>query len=522
MDSQPEKVNIKKGFKALQLYWKKDLKAGFLVFLIALPLCLGIAEASSFPPAMGVITAIVGGLFSSFFNVSELAIKGPAAGLITITAAAVFEFDAMGVNGWNAAAAVIVVMALVQIVLGGLKLGDLSAFFPYAAVQGMLAAIGIIIVAKEIPVLLGVAPSTYEGLNPLELIASVPSFIQNSNWTIALIGAVSIAIMFLLPVLKGEKIKQFPAPLFVLLITVPMALYYDFSSQQPDFALVHIGDFWGTVSVNADFSFIGTFVFWKYVVMFTFVSSLESLLTVKAIDNLDPNHRVSNYNGDLIGQGIGNVFAGLLGGLPMISEVVRSSANIRNGAYSKWSNFFHGFFLLIAMTFMIPLVELIPNTALAAILIYAGYKLAAPQQFVRLFRLGFDQFIIFLVTIFVTIWEDLLLGIAAGIFIKFLFHLYNGPSFKSLLKANFEIEENGSKIQVLIKEAAVFTNLIPYKKRLDQLVKKGEMEILIDFTHVKFVDHSFVSFIEAWCKNNQTYGDDRIKIIGLEKVSKNH
>jgi MFS superfamily sulfate permease-like transporter len=521
MESQPGKVKIKKGLKALQFYWKKDLKAGFLVFLIALPLSLGIAEASGFPPAMGVITAIVGGLFSSFLKVSELSIKGPAAGLITITAAAVFEFEAMGVNGWNAVAAVVVVMALVQIVLGGLKLGDLSAFFPYAAVHGMLAAIGIIIVAKETPVLLGVAPSLYEGLNPLELIASIPRFIKNSTWVIALVGAVSIVIMFLLPVLKGKKIKQFPAPLLVLLISVPMALYYDFSSHQPDFALVHIGDFWGTVNINADFSYIGTFVFWKYVIMFTFVSSLESLLTVKAIDNLDPNHRISNYNGDLIGQGVGNVFAGLFGGLPMISEVVRSSANIRFGAYSKWSNFFHGVFLLSAMLFIIPFVELIPNSALAAILIYAGYKLASPQQFVQLFRLGIDQFIIFLVTIIVTIWEDLLLGIAAGIFIKFLFHLYNGPGFKSLLKANFEIVENGSKIQVLIKEAAVFTNLIPYKKRLDGLAKKGEMEITIDFTQAKFVDHSFISFIETWRKNNQTYGDERIKIIGLEKVVKN-
>ena len=502
-----------KSLRTLNKYWRNDLKAGFLVFLIALPLCLGIAKASGFPPAMGVLTAIVGGLFSFFFKVSELSIKGPAAGLITITAAAVLEFDGMGVNGWNAVAGIIVVMALIQVILGGLKLGDLSAFFPYAAVHGMLTAIGIIIIVKEIPVLMGVDPSQYTGQPPLELMSNLPNLFNNSNGTILIVGLVCVFIMFLFPMLKGKRVKQFPAPLMVLLVSIPLALFLDFSSKQPAFALVYIGDFWGTVNINADFSFIGTFTFWKYVMMFTFVSSLESLLTVKAIDNLDPNHRISNYNGDLIGQGVGNVLSGLLGGLPMISEVVRSSANIRYGASSKWSNFFHGLFLLIAMTFIIPLVELIPNTALAAILIYAGYKLASPKQFVHLFRLGIDQFVIFMVTVVITILEDLLLGIAAGILIKFLFHLYSGPGFKTLLTVSFDIIEHDEVTTIVIRDAAVFSNLIPYKKRLDELVLNQKGKIHIDFRQSKCTDHSFMAFIESWVRNNQTAGEDRIKLI---------
>lgn len=508
------------GFSALTAYWKKDLKAGFLVFLIALPLCLGIAKASGFPPAMGVLTAMIGGLFSSFFPVSALSIKGPAAGLITIAAAAVLEFDQMGANGWQVACAIIVVMAVLQMLFGFLKFGAMSNFFPHSAVHGMLAAIGIIIIAKQVPVLLGDDPTLYKGESPLELIADIPRFVDHAHLHISIVGLIGLSLLFILPKIKFKIFQIIPAPLVVLIIAVPLAIYYHFNTTEPPYSLVQIGDFWGEVNINADFSYINTFTFWKYVLMFLFVSTLESLLTVKAIDNLDPHKRTSDYDGDLKGQGAGNVISGLLGGLPMISEVVRSSANIGYGAVSKWSNFFHGLLLLLAMIFMIPVIEMIPNAALAAMLIYAGYRLAAPKEFIHVLHLGKGQFIIFLVTIIVTLLEDLLLGIAAGILVKFIMHLINGPGIKTLFKRSYEIDENGDKIYIKIKDSAVFLNLIQYKKMFDNIANRGAMDITIDFSEVKFVDHSFMSFIRQWEKNHIVYGEDKIHIIGIENLTK--
>jgi MFS superfamily sulfate permease-like transporter len=344
---------IETGFKALKKYWKNDIVSGFLVFLLALPLSLGIAKASGFPAAMGVLSAMIGGLVTVFFKTSELSIKGPAAGLITIAAGAITDFGG-DEQGWKIASAVIVVMSIFQIIFGFLKFGSLSDFFPHSAVHGMLAAIGLIIIGKQIPVLLGDDPTLYKGEGPIELYMDIPKFILNAHWHIAVIGIIGLIIMFGLPLLKINFFKKIPAPIIVLFVAIPITIYWEFKKTEPSYSLVSIGDFWGSLNFNADFSAINTFNFWKYVFMFLFVSTLESLLTVKAVDNLDPYKRKSNYNGDLIGQGAGNFFSGLLGGLPMISEVVRSSSNVGFGAISKWSNFFHGLFLLLAMIFLIP------------------------------------------------------------------------------------------------------------------------------------------------------------------------
>ncbi|MEN8827582.1 MAG: SulP family inorganic anion transporter [Flavobacteriales bacterium] len=496
----------------LKSNFRTDFSAGFLVFLLALPLSLGIAKASGFPAAMGVLTAMVGGLFTGFFKVSELSIKGPAAGLITISAVAVTEFGG-GTQGWQMVCAVIVIMAILQIGLGLLKLGSLSDFFPHSAVHGMLAAIGIIIIAKQLPVLLGVSPIHYVGAKPIELLLSIPSFIKLSSWNISVIGLLSIIIMFGFSNFKSNLFKKMPAPIFVLLVAIPLTIYWDFKTTAPSYSLVSIGDFWGSLAINADFSGISTFAFWKYVIMFLFVSSLESLLTVKAIDNLDPLKRQSNYNGDLIGQGAGNAISGLLGGLPMISEVVRSSANIGYGAKTKWANFFHGVFLLLAMIFMIPIIELIPNSALAAMLIFAGYRLAAPKEFIHTYKVGIDQLAIFLVTIIITLAEDLLLGILAGIMVKFIIHISNGVKISNLFRAKFEIIEQNEETHMKIEGAAVFSNLIGFKKQLSSNLRSEKL--IIDFEQTHYIDHSFMSFIQKF-KDEKTDKGMVIQLVGLE------
>jgi MFS superfamily sulfate permease-like transporter len=514
------KQNIETGFSALKKYWKNDILSGFLVFLLALPLSLGIAKASGFPAVMGVLTAMIGGLVTVFFKVSELSIKGPAAGLITIAAGAVNDFGG-NEQGWKIASAVIVVMAIIQILFGFLKFGSLSDFFPHAAVHGMLAAIGLIIIAKQIPVLLGDDPTLYKGKGPIELYMDIPKFILNAHRHIAAIGIIGLIIMFGLPLLKINIFKKIPTPMIVLVVAVPMTIFWRFNQTEPSYALVSIGDFWGSLNFNADFSALSTFTFWKYVVMFLFVSTLESLLTVKAVDNLDPYKRQSNYNGDLIGQGAGNLIAGIFGGLPMISEVVRSSSNVGFGAISKWSNFFHGLFLLLAMIFLIPFIELIPNSALAAMLIYAGYRLAAPKEFIHTYHVGKEQLVIFLTTILITLLEDLLLGILAGIIVKILFHLYNGATIKNLFKGHYNLESNGHLTKINFDGVAVFSNIIAYKKLLSVIPENNK--IVLNFEKVKLVDHSFMNFIHQY-EYEMKNKNREVSIIGFEnhKPLSNH
>ena len=229
-----------------------------------------------------------------------------------------------------------------------------------------------------------------------------------------------------MPRLDINLIKKIPAPMIVLLIAIPTATILDFQATQPEYILIKIGNFWESIGYNPDFSAIGTITFWKFVAMFLIIGSLESSITVKASDKMDPWKRHSDFNKDLVAIGVGNTLTGFLGGPPMISEVVRSSANISFGARTRWANFFHGFFLFIAMLLLIPIIELIPNTALAAVLIFVGYRLASPQEFVNAYKTGKEQFLIFCTTITFILATDLLVGMLAGIIVKLLIHLING------------------------------------------------------------------------------------------------
>jgi MFS superfamily sulfate permease-like transporter len=482
----------KDGLEGLKQNWKSDALSGFMVFLLALPLSLGIAKASEFPPAMGVLTAMIGGLVVSLFAGSRLTIKGPAAGLITICAGAVTELGG-GNEGWRLALGVIVVASFLQIAFGYLKFGALSDFFPHSVVHGMLAAIGLIIFSKQIHVLLGIDPSTLKGLETIELFERIPDSLYHEDPRVTLVGLISLIIIFGMPFLKGKYVKKIPIPLVVLLVAVPMTTFMDFRHTEPAFDLVSIGNFWGNIGFNADFSAIGTFVFWKYVVMFLLVGSLESLLTVKAMDSLDPWKRISNPNKDLMAVGGGNVIAGLFGGLPMISEVARSSANINFGGRTQWGNFFHGAFLLVAMLLFIPVIEMIPNAALAALLIAVGYRLASPNEFFKTYKIGAEQLTIFVITIIATLATDLLVGVGVGILVKFFFHILNGAPLKSLFKPHYEISETDSVYSIAVTEAAIFSNLIGFKKLFSQF-KPGK-KVILNFSDAKIVDHSFMEFL---------------------------
>jgi MFS superfamily sulfate permease-like transporter len=507
----------KDGLAGLKQNFTSDAMSGFLVFLLALPLSLGIAKASGFPAAMGVLTAMIGGIVVSIFQGGRLTIKGPAAGLITVCATAVTDLGSLnieGVSGVQLACGAIVVMSAIQLLFGFLKFGSLSDFFPHSAVHGMLAAIGVLIFAKQFPVLLGVDAALTKGLTPIQLYTHIPTFIAHATPSIAIVGLLSLVIIFGLPALGGI-FKKIPAPMVVLLVMIPLAIVLDFKVAHPG-SLVVIGDFWSNVKFNASFAAIGTGVFWKYVIMFLFVNSLESLLTVKAIDGLDPFKRKSDYNKDLSALALGNGLSGLLGGLPMISDVARSSANVNNGAKTRWSNFFHGLFLFIAMLLLIPIIEMIPTAALAAMLIAVAYRLTSPKEFIGTYKIGPEQLVIFVVTIVVTVAEDLLMGVAAGILVKFIFHILNGAPISSLFKANYTVEETSDSYLINVKGSATFSNFLGYKKLWASL-KPGK-NITFNFAEAKLVDHSFMDQLHHFEEECHQHGT-HVALTGMDKFN---
>jgi MFS superfamily sulfate permease-like transporter len=503
----------KDGWAGLKENFTTDVLSGFVVFLLAMPLSLGIAKASEFPPIMGLLTAIIGGVVVSMIAGSRLTIKGPAAGLIVVVAGAVNEFGG-GEIGWRFALGAMVAAGIVQILFGVFKLGKLADIFPLSAIHGMLAAIGIIIIAKQIPVLLDVDPALYKGLSIFSMIGAIPTFFANLDPRASLIGIGALVIMMGWPCIKNPMIKKIPAPLVVLLIAIPLELMMDFQHTEPAYALLHIGNFVENVKYNVDFGGIAmTGIFIKYIIMFALVGSLESLLTVKAIDMVDPYKRKSDNNRDLIAVGAGNTLTAFLGGLPMISEVARSSANVNSGAKTRWANFFHGLFMLIFVLVATPVIEMIPNAALAAMLITVGIKLAHPKEFINTLKIGREQLAIFLVTIFFTLFEDLLVGIAAGILLKVIMHALNGTPISSFFKAPTLVSFTGNRYLVEIDKAAIFSNYLGIKRKLEEI--PAGFDVTIDLKNTKLVDHSVMENLHHFQHDYEENGGT-VKIIGLE------
>ncbi len=526
-----KKIVPSDGLNGLRQNYKSDMLSGFLVFLIALPLSLGIAAASDFPPLYGLITAMIGGLVVSFFAGSHLTIKGPAAGLIVIVAGAVAEFG-NGNNelGWKLTLGAIVVAGALQIIFGLLKFGSFSDFFPISAVHGMLAAIGIIIISKQAHVLVGMNPLTQEGrpmVEPLELLLELKNTIANitAHVDVLIVGGASLFIVFAWPMMPWKSLRKIPAALVVLLVAIPLAkllgLHNTADVHDAMGAVVQKGyspmlkfdhNLFELLGVQVDFGGLHLpALFIKYVVMFALVGSIEALLTVKAIDVQDPYKRRSNPDKDLVAVGIGNMITGVLGGLPMISEVARSSANVSNGAQTRWANFFHGLFIFMFLSFEVSFDDLIPKSALAAMLIGVGWKLAHPREFGHMARIGKDQIVIFVTTIVVTLATDLLLGIAAGIVLKFIMHMARGVSFSVLFKPKMSVAD----ATIRIEEAAVFSNFIPIKKKLISCDMTSR--VTIDFQKCNFIDHSVIEILHHIKDDFKEAGGELI-ILGIDEL----
>ncbi len=529
----------KTGIAGLVQNWQSDAMSGFLVFLIALPLCLGIAMASNFPPQAGIITAIIGGVLVSRINGSFMTINGPAAGLIVVIFDSVQELgkgDAMA--GYKYTLAAIVCASVIQTLMGYFKAGKLSAFFPSSVVHGMLAAIGIIIMSKQIHTLLGVKP---DAQTLFQTIGQIPRSFLEMNPEVAMIGGAGLVILIAWSFLKNRYLKMIPGPLVVVMVGLALGQYYDLDHEHiymflhddpilphheatadlshaftigPKF-LVAIPEHFMAGFSFPDFSLIGTLEFWEQVVTICLVGSLESLLSAAAVDKLDTYKRYSDLNRDLTAVGIGNTLCGLVGGLPMIAEIVRSSANVNNGGRTAWANFFHGTYMLIFVALFPRLIHEIPLASLAALLVFTGYKLASPQEFLKTLAIGYEQLVVFVITIIGVLATDLLIGVAIGMVAEFIIHLLRSVRWREVLKLYFEVREIEPGVyRIRVDGAAFFANFLSLKSELSAL-PEGQT-LIFDLSKAETVDHTVMEFIHDFCEDYERRGG-HYEIRGLDQ-----
>jgi len=498
--------------------------------LIALPLCLAISLASGYPAVAGVFTAIIGGVVGCLISNSELTIKGPAAGLIVIAVGCVTEFGFTGgrdpeadLAAYRLALGVGVAAAVIQIAFGLLRTGILGEFFPISTVHGMLAAIGFIIIIKQIPVAIGLKATG----EPLEVLQHLPEMLRNLNPEIALIGFVSLLILFGKPWINNRYIKMVPAPLLVVLVAIPMSLAFDLTHEHTytlsghkyvvgEQHLVSVPGNLLAVITTPDFSGLSQPAAWKWVAMYAVIGTLESLLSARAIDLLDPYRRQTDLNRDIVAIGVGNLAASCIGGLPMISEIVRSRANIDAGARTRMANLYHGMFMLLCVALLPAVLHLIPLAALAAMLIYTGFRLAHPREFVHMFKIGPEQFVIYLATIVGVLATDLLAGIGIGIAVKIIIHMVNGASPGSLLRPRLDLEPLDDRTcRIAASRALVFSNWIPFRRRIMTEGLAQHRNVVVDLSETRLVDHTVMEKLHE-LQNDFAREGLSLEIAGLD------
>jgi len=441
---------------------------------------------------------------------------------------AIGGFTQIDVSAYRAALAVGVAAAVFQILFGLFRAGILGDFFPLSAVHGMLAAIGVIIIVKQIPVALGVEA----GGEPLELMMALPALALEANPAIAAIGLVSLLIMFCWPLIQRRvrALKAVPGPIVVLLAAVPMGMGFDLLHEHSFYLQGHQYQLGAQYLVRMpdrifgmfdeitmpDFSALAELKAWKWVFMFFMIGSLESLLSAKAVDMIDPWKRKSNLDRDMVAVGAGNFISAMVGGLPMISEIVRSKANIDNGARTRFADMWHGLFLLVCVALLPTVLHRIPLAALAAMLVYTGYRLAHPTEFVNMYRVGPEQLVIFIVTLVAVLSTDLLVGIGIGILAKVVIHLMNGVPLRSLFKPYLSVEpQAGNTTVIKAHESAVFSNWIPFRRQLESIGLVQNNNVILDLSNTKLVDHSVMEKLHQMQMDFDEKGLE-LSIVGLD------
>ncbi|WP_205508468.1 SulP family inorganic anion transporter [Longitalea arenae] len=498
---------------------KNDLPSSVVVFLVALPLCLGIALASGAPLFSGIIAGMVGGIVIGALSGSQLSVSGPAAGLTAIVIVAIGKLQV-----FEAFLLAVVLGGVFQIILGIIKAGILGDYIPSSVIKGMLAAIGLILILKQLPHLVGydadyTGDESFQQADGQNTFSSLFGAFSHLIPAALVIGLVSLVIMvvwekYVAP--KARFLQLMPAPLIVVVVAV--ILNETLRTSAPDLVIKdsHLVKIPVADSVEGflsfftfpDFSHITNPVVWTTALTLAIVASLETLLNIEAADDLDPYQRVTPTNRELMAQGAGNMVSGFIGGLPLTSVVVRTSANINSGAKTKMSTIFHGFFLLGSVAFIPSLLNLIPLSALAAILIYTGFKLAKPSLFISFYKKGWDVFLPFAITIVAILLTDLLKGILVGCVVGMFFVI------RSNFKSAVLVVNDANRYLFRLRKDVSFLNKPIIKNRLEKVPENSS--VLIDATRADFIDRDIIEVIEDFLKHAPLKG------ISVELRKSNH
>jgi len=506
---------------------KNDLPASVVVFFVALPLCLGIALASGAPLFSGLIAGIIGGVVVGALSGSKIGVSGPAAGLAAIVLTAIGTL-----GGYENFLVAVVLGGIIQLVFGVLKAGIIGYYFPSSVIKGMLTGIGIIIILKQIPNFFGYDEESAWDLEFFEIdggntFSELITMLSNIHPGAALIGIISLLLLILWDKVLSKKGKIFEIIQGPFVVVVLGILFYTFTQGT---GVLSIGDtHMVSVPIPEDLSsFLGQFSFPNFsaitnpevwIVAFTIalVASLETLLCVEASDKIDPDKNVTPTNRELLAQGTGNIISGLIGGLPITQVIVRSSANIQSGGKSKMSTILHGFLLLISVILIPTLLNKIPLSVLAAILLIVGYKLAKPSLFKKMYSLGWKQSIPFFVTVVGIVFTDLLVGIGLGLAVGIVVIL-----LKSYQNSHFlHIEDNSNgkhKIKMALAEEVTFFNKGAILKELDSLPRDTYLEF--DVTKTRYLDYDIIEILEDFAFKAKERNID-IKLISKRGVVEN-
>lgn len=471
---------------------KSDLPASIVVFLVAMPLCLGIAMASGAPLYSGLISGIIGGLVVGALSGSPLGVSGPAAGLAVIVLNAITDL-----GGFENFLVAVIIAGIIQLVLGYAKAGIIAYFFPSSVIHGMLAGIGILIFYKQIPHALGLG----SGFSFSEF----GSIAEHINMSVIIVSITAIAILLLWSSSVMQKMsftKIIQGPLVAVISGIVLSMMF---SSNADMAIdskflvsvpisTSVDEFLGNFR-QPNFAALSNWNIYMTAIIMAVVASIETLLCVEASDKLDPDKRVTPTNRELKAQGVGNIIAGFLGGLPVTQVIVRSSANMQSGGKSKMSTILHGIFLLISIIVIPKVLNLIPLGTLAAILFIVGYKLAKPALFKKMFKEGMGQFVPFVITVAGIVFTNLLLGIILGMCVAIFIILRN--NFKVPYKMN---KNNGSSIfTMVLAQDVTFLNKANILNTLNEFPNNSK--VIIDASNTKFIHHDVIEIIEDFLVN---------------------
>jgi len=478
---------------------KNDFPASVVVFFVAIPLCLGIALASGAPLFSGLIAGIIGGIVVGLISGSEVGVSGPAAGLAAIVLTAITSL-----GSFETFLLAVVLGGVLQLLLGLFKAGIIGYYFPSSVIRGMLTGIGLIIIIKQLPYFFGYNKTIVGESN--ELGVSLLSQIS--------LGATIVAMSSMAILLIWEKVLSKKAKIFTLiqgpLVAVVFGIIYTYFTtgkktlgiaQENLVNVPKSADLSGLLSnfTFPNFSAISQHEVWIVAFTIALVASLETLLCAEATDKLDRQKRVTPKNRELVAQGIGNMLSGLIGGLPITQVIVRSSANIQSGGKTKLSAILHGVFLLISVMTIPGLLNMIPLSVLAAILLIVGYKLAKPKLFISSFKLGWRQFLPFITTVIGIIATDLLVGIVLGLIVGVYFILVDSykNSHALIIKRS---SEGKDKYRISFAEEVTFVNKVPIMKELERLPNEAELEL--DVRNTKFLDFDILDTINDFLSTN--------------------